>query len=1282
MHWKALQETGSRACGLLLACALTFSGVALAPAVEGDLHPIAVVPASSSIAFRGPTGVAFLPDGDAATFEQTVFVADPLSKSVTGVEVDGTLRGPWYGAGGELFVEPTDVACDLSGHVFVADKGRPYVYKLDAATGALVEKIGGGLLDAVGIDWLEDTGGAHKIFVADEGHSRVVRFGDAADTSEGAWYTAGAQLYRPADVEAPLGSGVIWVTDADRDMVFCIDLLNDMPVYSWGESGTDAGKLSIPVGIAVRSDYGNDVVVSDAGGRIQRFTQGGVHVSTLVEPGLARGNVSSPQRISLDGANDWFWVAERDGGRVQLFNGLGGAPEQPSVRGGGRGAAWGEFDSPGALAVAGGWLLVCDTGNNRVQAIDINHDTPMHAFGSEGTGDGQFLHPGGIAVGPDGSIFVSDTLSDRVQKFSASGDHIASWGSTGSGPGNFSQPKGIAVDSQGFVYVADSGNYRIVKLAPNGDPVTSWSSYVYASATRNLYRLSDIAIGPEDHLFVYDGFNGRGGSSSNYWVPEFDSDGGLVQVHFDFPSGGLDGRWGGLAVSAARTIYLSENDSAYGPKIRMQAWQPAFFEDGYHERSDRGIAPGRFEMTGDVAIAPFGMLFVSDPALHRVQRLEVEDATPPRTNFTGPGDGWLSDDALVSINRPTDGLAGPMRTWLSVNGEEPYTIWDASQEATANPSRTVRVTEEGTTTVEFFAEDAFGNREETRSVPVRIDRHVPEATVTVSPSGWTTRNVEVSVAATDTGSGIASIEWSTNRDGVPLTSPVTYESTVTLTEEAVTGVRFDVRDASGKLVIRGGQAKIDRTPPVTTLYPFSVEGGVQLWPSVAGAGAETEGGSTTWWRVGDKVLPRSDYPLELAPGTHAIVYWSVDAAGNIESEQTTSVVVPTGDPGGGDPGGGGAPSGDFLIAGGRPWTNSPTLQITSDVAGAVQMRFKAPGDADWRPWAEYAAEAVIAVDPSEPDGEWTVLAQYRNGTDETADVTDAQATIGVDRIAPHTGSNANEGRAFSRGEQIILVPDDERSGVAEYWYRIGEAAAVKDQTILTPAPGTFRLRWWAVDLAGNIEVVNDRMVTVLKDSTTLAVTSANATIGYGGTYDLTGRLASAGTGITGAQVRVQRLAAGVWVDDPAIGYTGTNGVFSVALKPSARQTYRVRFGGNAEYDAAFSTSVIVTPKAVVGTPVAPSTMYAGKARTVYGALKPRHTASTYPVRIYKYRYVSGKWRSYGYVKAKASDDLGYSRYKASVKLSYRGRWRLRAYHPSDAGHPAAWSSKYDYVTVK
>ncbi len=102
----------------------------------------------------------------------------------------------------------------------------------------------------------------------------------------------------------------------------------------------------------------------------------------------------------------------------------------------------------------------------------------------------------------------------------------------------------------------------------------------------------------------------------------------------------------------------------------------------------------------------------------------------------------------------------------------------------------------------------------------------------------------------------------------------------------------------------------------------------------------------------------------------------------------------------------------------------------------------------------------------------------------------------------------------------------------------------------------------------------------------------------------------------------------------------------------------------------------------LGTPVAPKRMSRSKSYTVYGSLKPRHAAGTKPVKVYKYRKVSGHWKGYGYVWAKAYDYKSDSRYKASVKLTKKGSWRLRAYAPADAGHFSAWSPKFDYVTVK
>lgn len=102
----------------------------------------------------------------------------------------------------------------------------------------------------------------------------------------------------------------------------------------------------------------------------------------------------------------------------------------------------------------------------------------------------------------------------------------------------------------------------------------------------------------------------------------------------------------------------------------------------------------------------------------------------------------------------------------------------------------------------------------------------------------------------------------------------------------------------------------------------------------------------------------------------------------------------------------------------------------------------------------------------------------------------------------------------------------------------------------------------------------------------------------------------------------------------------------------------------------------------VGTPVAPARMSHSRSYTVYGYLKPRHTAGSYPVRIYRYRLVGRVWRSYGYVTARASNVRTYTRYTRSVRLPYAGKWRLRAFAPADARHTDAWSAGYDYVTVR
>ena len=87
------------------------------------------------------------------------------------------------------------------------------------------------------------------------------------------------------------------------------------------------------------------------------------------------------------------------------------------------------------------------------------------SWGSEGTGDGQFLHAHGIDIDSSGNVYVSDDDKNNIQKFTSDGKFITSWGSEGDGDGQFKKPEDIALDSLGNVYISDTRNSRIQVFA-------------------------------------------------------------------------------------------------------------------------------------------------------------------------------------------------------------------------------------------------------------------------------------------------------------------------------------------------------------------------------------------------------------------------------------------------------------------------------------------------------------------------------------------------------------------------------------------------------------------------------------------------------------------------------------------------------------------------------------------------------------------------------------------------------------------------------------------------
>lgn len=204
---------------------------------------------------------------------------------------------------------------------------------------------------------------------------------------------------------------------------------------------------------------------------------------------------------------------------------------------------------------------------------------------------------------------------------------------------------------------------------------------------------------------------------------------------------------------------------------------------------------------------------------------------------------------------------------------------------------------------------------------------------------------------------------------------------------------------------------------------------------------------------------------------------------------------------------------------------------------------------------------------------------------------------------------------------------------------------------------------------------NPVAVTLASKSTTLST--------YGASYRVTGRLTVGGIALPGAVVTLQSSHTTTgFADTRLMATTDAKGAFSLTVTPSSRSHYRVRFGGDEALREATSAFVQVVPRAKVTAPSVPATMYASRSAAASGYLYPAHAPSA-PVRVHRYRWDGSKWRSYGYVTAKTAavaGDASRSSYRASLRLSPKGRWRVRSYH-ADSGHAPSWSG-YKYVTVK
>jgi tripartite motif-containing protein 71 len=548
--------------------------------------------------------------------------------------------GTTEGSGSNQFNHPEGSATDSSGNLWVDDKGNHRLQKFSSA-GELIGSYGsagkgeGQFENAWGIAINQST---NEVFVGDYTNDRISVFSNTGTFLRmfGTVGTGNGQLNGPVGLTID-SHGNVWVADDGNNR---IEEFSSTGTYlsQFGKLGSGNGEFKEPLSVAICE--GELFVVDHGNNRIQEFSRTGEYLNQFGSEGTGNGQFKKPEGIAVDPMKGNLYVSDEGNERIEEFSPAG----RFLTTFGAFGEGVGGLHGPTGLAMGPtGKIYIADQYNARIDewlppeagGARMTYSTQ---FGGEGSGGGHFSLPVAAAVDGSGKVWVTDYYNGRVQKFSATGEFLAAYGSKGTGNGQFTHPTGIGINqSTGNVYVGDCGNSRIEELNSSGGFVRTFGSA--GTEPGQLSCMEGVKIDSSGNVWVADKHNNR--------VQEFSSTGTFIAAYGSLGSG--NGQFNGpedIAFSGGN-MYVTD---FHNNRVQELSMTGAYIK----QFGSEGGASGQFKGPEAIVTDAAGNLYVDDNGNARIEEFKASGGFLATFGSAGTSEGQMSNPLGLAINAGGD----------------------------------------------------------------------------------------------------------------------------------------------------------------------------------------------------------------------------------------------------------------------------------------------------------------------------------------------------------------------------------------------------------------------------------------------------------------------------------------------------------------------------------------------------------------------------------------------------------------------------------------------------